>query len=88
MKHTLTIIALALSACTSTQQQQLVLPTASSTIINAYWQCDDAAKVSMLGFGEATQCSVIYEALLKSFPGPDKFQQFLAWWKANKDLPR
>lgn len=87
MKQTLVTIALASSlvACTTTQPT-IVEPTADAATIADYWKCDNATKTSMLSLGDAINCSVTYEKLLKSFPGPEdsKFQKFLAWWKANK----
>lgn len=84
MKHALTVIALTLAACTTTQPPQLVQPTASAAVVDGYWECEKAANSGMLGLAEASQCSVIYEALLASFPGQNKFQQFYAWWQVNK----
>jgi hypothetical protein len=42
-----------------------------------------AASERLLGFGEAENCSVTYEALLKVGFGGD-FKRLLAWWQAER----
>jgi hypothetical protein len=50
---------------------------------DAYLRCDRAASERLLGFGEAENCSVTYEALLKVGFGGD-FKRLLAWWQAER----
>jgi hypothetical protein len=50
---------------------------------DAYLRCDRAANERLLGFGEAENCSVTYEALLKVGFGGD-FKRLLAWWHAER----
>ncbi|MBT9549413.1 MAG: hypothetical protein IV088_01080 [Hydrogenophaga sp.] len=49
----------------------------------AYLRCDRAATERVLDMGEAANCSVIYEALLKVGFGGD-FKRLLAWWQAER----
>jgi hypothetical protein len=49
----------------------------------AYLRCERAATERLLGIGEAANCSVIYEELLKVGFGGD-FKRLLAWWHAER----
>ena len=49
----------------------------------AYLRCDRAATERLLGMGEAANCSVIYEELLRVGFGGD-FKLLLAWWHAER----
>jgi len=51
----------------------------------AYWDCDYAATQGALGFGDATTCSQVFEALKKEKFGGD-FKKFMEWWKDNKEV--
>lgn len=57
-------------------------PTAK-TLRQEFVECDRQASSSLLGFGDAAQCSRIYEQLLRSeFQGD--FARLLAWWQAER----
>ena len=49
----------------------------------AYLRCDRAATERLLSMGEAANCSVIYEELLRVGFGGD-FKRLLAWWYAER----
>lgn len=49
-----------------------------------YWDCDYAVNQGRLDFGDAEYCSKLYERLKKEKFNSD-FDQFLRWWKANKE---
>lgn len=49
----------------------------------AYLRCDRAATERLLDMGEAANCSVIYEELLRVGFGGD-FKRLLAWWHAER----
>lgn len=49
----------------------------------AYLRCDRAATERLLGPGDAANCSVIYEELLRVGFGGD-FKRLLAWWQAER----
>ena len=49
----------------------------------AYLRCERAATERLLGVGDAANCSVIYEELLKVGFGGD-FKRLLAWWHAER----
>lgn len=53
----------------------------------AYLRCDRAATERLLDMGEAANCSVIYEDLLRVGFGGD-FKRLLAWWHAERRAPR
>ncbi len=48
-----------------------------------YLRCERAATERLLGTGDAANCSVIYEELLKVGFGGD-FKRLLAWWHAER----
>lgn len=48
-----------------------------------YLRCDRAATERLLSMGEAANCSVIYEELLRVGFGGD-FKRLLAWWHAER----
>jgi len=49
----------------------------------AYLACDRAATQRPLAFGEATECSIVSEQLLRHGFGND-FDRLLAWWRVAK----
>ncbi|VTU38982.1 hypothetical protein [Variovorax sp. RA8] len=49
----------------------------------AYLRCERAATERLLGMGEAANCSVIYEELLRVGFGGD-FKRLIAWWHAER----
>ncbi|MDO9166454.1 MAG: hypothetical protein Q7U13_10140 [Rhodoferax sp.] len=49
----------------------------------AYLRCDRAATERLLDLGEAANCSVIYEELLRVGFGGD-FKRLLAWWRVER----
>lgn len=49
----------------------------------AYLRCDRAATERLLSMGEAANCSVIHEELLRVGFGGD-FKRLLAWWHAER----
>jgi len=49
----------------------------------AYLRCDRAATERLLDMGEAANCSVIHEELLRVGFGGD-FKRLLAWWHAER----
>ena len=53
----------------------------------AYLRCERAATERLLDSGEAANCSVIYEQLLRvGFDGD--FKRLLAWWHAERIVER
>lgn len=50
---------------------------------SAYLRCEQSAAERMLGVGEAADCSLLHELLLRLGFGGD-FQRLLAWWRAER----
>jgi hypothetical protein len=50
---------------------------------SAYLRCDQSASERMLGVGEAANCSLVHELLLRLGFGGD-FERLLAWWRAER----
>jgi hypothetical protein len=49
----------------------------------AYLRCERAASERLLGMGDAADCSLVYEELLRVGFGRD-FRRLLAWWHAER----
>lgn len=49
----------------------------------AYLRCERAATERLLGMGDAADCSLVYEELLRLGFGGD-FRRLLAWWQAER----
>jgi hypothetical protein len=61
----------------------ITLP-ANLDIEKTYWDCDYATTQTLAGFEEAAICSTVFEKL-KADKFKGSFQDFMVWWKANKE---
>jgi hypothetical protein len=57
---------------------------ATSDLEKTYWDCDYVSTTQGMSLSEGVECVVIYDKLVKEkFKG--SFENFLNWWKENKD---
>lgn len=60
-----------------------VVDTEVHILKSAYLRCEQSANERMLDVGEAANCSLVHELLLRLGFGGD-FQRLLAWWLAER----
>jgi hypothetical protein len=83
--HALPIALVALVSFTAVAQanRQVVDSLTIEQLEITFLECDRRASVELLGFGDAAECSVIFEALKQRAFGGD-FNRLLAWWKPRQ----